>query len=603
LGQDLDRARLLRAGGKAGELVEHSIQRNSPLECAVRYVALACDYDGTLATNGRVGDDAVAALDRVPGSNRKLILVTGRELDDLQRVFPRLDLFDRVVVENGALLYRPANREEEILSERPPEAFVTALRARGVQPLAVGRVIVATTHPNEAAVLEVIRELGLELQVIFNKGSVMVLPPSVNKASGLHAALSELGLSAHNAVSVGDAENDHALLGLCECGVAVANALPLLKERADFVTASDHGAGVIELIDRLLADDLRSLKLRPGRHQILLGKREDGHEVSLPAYGPTILCAGPSESGKSTIATGFVERLAERGYQFCLIDPEGDYEAFAGAVVLGDHQRPPSAEEVLQLLADPDQSVIVNLLGVRLIERPGYLAGLLPGLQDLRNTVGRPHWIVVDEAHHVFPSEWDVSRFVQLQKLESMILVTVEPDRLAGSVLQAVDTLIAVGENADATIRAFASTIGAPVPCLPVASPGGNALVWLRHTDLPPFLVTTVPPHAEHQRHRRKYAQGDLGAGDSFFFRGPDGRLHLRAQNLTLFIQLADGVDDATWLYHLRRGDYSRWFRAAIKDKSLADAAASIEQDRALSAAESRARICAAIEERYTLPA
>jgi HAD superfamily hydrolase (TIGR01484 family) len=570
----------------------------------LRYVALACDYDGTLATHGYVGDDVIAALERVPASARKLILVTGRELADLRSVFPRLDLFDRVVVENGALLYRPGNHEEELLSEQPPEAFVIALRARGVHPLSVGRVIVATSHPNEATVLDVIRELGLELQVIFNKGAVMILPPSVNKASGLHAALDELGMSAHNAVGIGDAENDHALLGLCECGVAVANALPLLKERADFVTAGEHGAGVVELIDRLLADDLRSLAPHHGRHQIALGQREDGREVSLSAYGPAILCAGPSESGKSTIATGLVERLAARGYQFCLIDPEGDYEAFAGGVVLGDHQRPPSAEEVLELLGDPDQSVIVNLLGVRLIDRPGYLAGLLPGLQELRNTVGRPHWIVVDEAHHVFPSDSDVSRGLGLQQVESMILVTVEPGRLAGNVLHAVDTAIAVGDKADATIRAFARAIGAAPPPLPAVAPtAGNALVWLRQAENPPFVVKPVSPHAEHQRHRRKYALGDLGQGDSFYFRGPDGKLNLRAQNLTLFIQLAEGVDDETWLFHLRRDDYSRWFRVAIKDKSLADVAAAIEQDPALSAAESRARIAAAIEERYTLPA
>jgi HAD superfamily hydrolase (TIGR01484 family) len=570
----------------------------------VRYVALACDYDGTLATNGHVGDDVVTALERVRGSERKLLLVTGRELEDLRSVFPRLDLFDRVVVENGALLYRPASREEELLSELPPAAFVDALRDRGVQPLLLGRVIVATTHPNEAVVLEVIRELGLELQVIFNKGSVMVLPPSVNKGSGLHAALRELGLSAHNAVGVGDAENDHALLALCECGVAVENGLPLLKERADLVTRGDHGQGVIELVDRLVADDLRSLELTSGRHQLRLGTRDDGREVSLPAYGPTILCVGQSGSGKSTIATGLVERLAEHGYQFCLIDPEGDYEAFAGGVVLGDHQRPPSAEEVLQLLGEPDQSVIVNLLGVRLIDRPAYLAALLPKLQAIRNTVGRPHWIIVDEAHHVLPSEAGGSHVIGMPKLESMILVTVEPDRLAGNVLQGVDTAIAVGDEAGATIQDFARAIGVESPPLPAVAPtAGDALVWLRRSEDLPFVVKTIPPHAEHQRHRRKYALGDLGQDDSFYFRGPDDKLHLRAQNLMLFIQLADGLDDETWQFHLRRYDYSRWFREAIKDKSLADVAAVIEQDPSLSAAESRARIAAAIEERYTLQA
>jgi hypothetical protein len=225
----------------------------------MRYLALATDYDGTLATDGRVDEETLAALDRLRDSGRKLIMVTGRHLDDLLNVFPHLNLFEWAVVENGALLYRPATQEEKSLGEPPPEEFIKALQERGVDPLAVGRVIVATWHPHEDTVLEVIRTLGLEHQVIFNKDAVMVLPPGINKASGLSAALEEMGLSPHNAVGVGDAENDHSLLSLCKCGVAVANALPMLKERADFVTKGARGAGVVELIDMLIASDLEEL--------------------------------------------------------------------------------------------------------------------------------------------------------------------------------------------------------------------------------------------------------------------------------------------------------------------------------------------------------
>jgi HAD superfamily hydrolase (TIGR01484 family) len=117
------------------------------------------------------------------------------------------------------------------------------LQQRGVAPLSCGRVIVATWHPHETTVVEVIRELGLELQIIFNKEAVMVLPSGINKATGLRVALDSLGLSPHNVVGVGDAENDHAFLSLCECAVAVANALPMVQERADWTTSHDHGPG------------------------------------------------------------------------------------------------------------------------------------------------------------------------------------------------------------------------------------------------------------------------------------------------------------------------------------------------------------------------
>src|SRR5262245_30324507 len=168
---------------------------------AMRYLVLAADFDGTLASDGRVAATTVDALERFAATGRKLVLVTGRELDELLAIFPGVGVFDRVVAENGALLYRPETRERAALGDPPPAAFVRELERRGVAPLSVGRSIVATVHPNERVVLDTIRDLGLELHVIFNKGAVMVLPAAVNKASGLKAALGELGLSLRNAVA------------------------------------------------------------------------------------------------------------------------------------------------------------------------------------------------------------------------------------------------------------------------------------------------------------------------------------------------------------------------------------------------------------------
>ena len=239
----------------------------------MRYLALATDYYGTIAHHGKVDGPTLAALERARQTGRRRVLVSGRELEDLQKTFDRLDLFDAAVLENGALIYRPATREETALGPPPPPAFVEELRRRGVGPVSVGRVIVATWEPHEKTVLEVIRDQGREMQVIFNKGAVMILPSGVNKASGLAAALEELGLSPHNTVGIGDAENDHAFLALCECSAAVANALPALKERADLVMSGARGAGVEELIEHLLADDLAGAAERLHRHAIRLGRR------------------------------------------------------------------------------------------------------------------------------------------------------------------------------------------------------------------------------------------------------------------------------------------------------------------------------------------
>jgi len=225
----------------------------------MRYHVLATDYDGTLAHEGKVDQLTVDALNRLVASGRQLLLVTGREVKELLAVFPEVPMFALVVAENGAVLYRPATNEETVLCDPPPAEFVRTLQARGVAPLSVGRVIVAAWQPHETTVLQAIRDLGLEMQIIFNKHAVMVLPSGVNKATGLSAALTEMRLAPEDVVGVGDAENDHAFLGMCGCSAAVANALPAVKAEADIVLQKDHGAGVAELIDRMIENDLAGL--------------------------------------------------------------------------------------------------------------------------------------------------------------------------------------------------------------------------------------------------------------------------------------------------------------------------------------------------------
>jgi hydroxymethylpyrimidine pyrophosphatase-like HAD family hydrolase len=570
----------------------------------MRYLALAVDYDGTLASDGQVAAPTVAALRRLAATGRKLVLVTGRQLDELVAIFPEIGVFDRVVAENGALLYCPATREQQPLAKPPPFAFVRELKRRGVDPLAVGKTIVATVKPNETAVLAAIRDLGLELQVIFNKRAVMVLPASVNKASGLAAALRALGLSARNAVAIGDAENDHALLRSAEYGVAVANAVPMLQRDADRTSTRDHGAAVIELVEQLIADDLRSAQPRAPRRRVLLGTRADGREANIAAAWTSLLVAGASGSGKSTLATGVLERLRAEGYQFCVIDPEGDYEGLADAIVFGSAERGPTAAEVLTALENPDADVVVNLVGLPLGDRPAFFLALLPRLQALRAKAGRPHWILVDEAHHLLPRESDPAPAVVTPDLTGMIYVTVHPDAVAPSVLQTIDAIAALGDAPDAAIRQFAAAALLDTPLIDGERlEQGEALLWLKETGKPAVKIKIAPSHLERRRHRRKYAQGELPPDRSFYFRGPNGKLNLRAQNLMLFVQVADGVDDETWLHHLRQRDYSRWMRSCIKDEALAGAVARVEAAYSANAAESRARIRAAVEEHYTLPA
>src|SRR5260370_20717154 len=259
----------------------------------------------------------------------------------------------------------------------------------------------------------------------------MVLPAGVNKATGLIVALEEMGLSPHNTVGIGDAENDHAFLGLCECSAAVANALPVVKEEVDIVTRGERGAGVTELIDELQATDLRACDQTLARHHLLLGTRDNGAEMRISPYGMNLLIAGTSGSGKSTGATGLLERRGEQKYQFCVIDPEGDYENFAGATTLGNAERSPTIDEVLQLMKNPQTSVVANLVGLPIVDRPSFLLTLLPRLEEMRARTGRPHCLLLDETHHLLPASWQPGALVLPHGFSGMIGITVHPKMIA----------------------------------------------------------------------------------------------------------------------------------------------------------------------------
>jgi HAD superfamily hydrolase (TIGR01484 family) len=490
----------------------------------MRYLALATDYDGTLARDGRIDDAVIAALESIRATGRKLILVSGRILKDLEQVFARIDLFDMVVVENGAMLYWPADGSKTRATSKIPRRFIEELKARGVSPLDEGDVIVATWEPNEGKVLSTIRDLGLELDVIFNKGAVMILPAGVNKGTGLRAALKELQLSVHNVVGIGDAENDHAFLQICECSAAVANALASIKERVDLVMTAEHGAGVIELIQQLEADDLVSLLPRLKRHNLRLGTDRTGQPVGVAPFSPNIMLAGTSGSGKTTLATGILEQLGARGYQFCLFDPEGDYEGFAGPIETGSVARAPNPEEIIKALQQPERSVSINLLGVPLGARPAFLARMIPKLQVLRERYGRPHQLIIDESHHLLPRDSDLPIW---DSVGGTVFITVEPNTVAQHPLQSVDVLVATGETAQPTIEKFARAIEATIPEQSISALNdGDALVWDRRIASAPIVIRPQRGTKLGQRHRRKYAEAELPEDRSFYFRGPERKLN-----------------------------------------------------------------------------
>jgi hypothetical protein len=202
------------------------------------------------------------------------------------------------------------------------------------------------------------------------------------------------------------------------------------------------------------------------------------------------------------------------------------------------------------------------------------------------------------------PADWRPTDIALPQQFHGVILLSINPAAIAKSALQLVETLIIKGDQPREMLREFAQAVSIDPPDAGVETvPVDAALLWRRQGDDAPLLVRIEPNKTERKRHLRKYAEGVLGQDRSFYFRGPEGKLKLRARNLIAFTDLADGVDEDTWLFHWRRGEVSEWVRTCIKDPALADKVAAIEHEDPDNAMATRQRVRELIEATYTLPA
>ena len=423
----------------------------------------------------------------------------------------------------------------------------------------------------------------------------MIMTTSIYKDSGLQVLLEKINLSEHNSVAVGDAENDSAMFKVAECAVAVSNALPSLKETVDWVTEGDHGTGVGELIDELIANDLSEVSGKLTRHFLQLGTIQEDKPFLLNPYRSGILLSGVSGGGKSTFTVAVTESLNKNNYQYCLIDPEGDYVELPDAIVIGNGKALPTIEEIAGMLKSPKQSVVISLLSVALADRPALFARLLASIVDLRKLYGHPHWLLVDEAHHLVPPGVDDSLFADLN---NFMLISYSPDKMCSDIVNKVGMVITLGDNAAYPIEQFCKVRKIDPPKnIPTLQKGEACIYDLEAKNTKPFVIKVNEPQQMQQRHKRKYATGDMG-DNSFIFTGKAGKLKLKANNLVMFAHIAEGIDDATWKFHLHNGDYTNWFKDTVHDDELAGISEEAEKEKI--AEESKKKILAYINQKYT---
>jgi hydroxymethylpyrimidine pyrophosphatase-like HAD family hydrolase len=549
----------------------------------MKFGVLALDYDGTIARDGSMDSDVRAAIAEVRARGIAVVIATGRILSELKQVAGDLQFVDAVVAENGAVLDFP-NGHSRLLGNSPSAAFLERLRLRNLD-FKVGQCVVELDAASALEVLTVIRELELPLALLFNRGRLMVLPQGVTKGIGLREALATLRLSVHNAIAIGDAENDHDLLAACEIGVAVSWGSQALQDIADEVLYGDGPSAVAAYI----RGSMMKVRLSPeriGKHRLSLGIAEDGSVLALAIRGRNALVAGDPRSGKSWVTGLACEQLILQGYSVCVIDPEGDYrtlESLPGVVVFGGDDPPPELPDLARVLRHPDMSAVIDLSHVPYQEKVDYLKSLLPMLAAIRRATGLPHRIVIDEAHY-FLHEPNVRELLDLT-LGAYTLVTYRMSDLHPDLRKAIEGVIVKRTTEPREIQTLLEMVGRKEIAsewkgIIASLEMGQAILLpgIEEAEGKLLKFELFPRLTSHVRHKAKYLDVRLLMEQGFVFTENGKYAGGPARTLKEFVSELASCPPAVLDGHAYRGDFSRWIADVFRDHFLASDIRKVEQ-------------------------
>ena len=157
---------------------------------------------------------------------------------------------------------------------------------------------------------------------------------------------------------------------MSELAVAVPNALPQIKSLADTVI-QDQGIEPCEGFEKFLNDLINrrqpTYRQRPERRLVLGYTSEEA-----PVYLDPLMLVdsrigifGASSSGKSWLAGLITEELFKKGYQFCIVDPEGDYRGVAssthGLSINVTDEYVPSISELMNFMEWHGANMVVDM--------------------------------------------------------------------------------------------------------------------------------------------------------------------------------------------------------------------------------------------------
>jgi len=554
----------------------------------MKFLAIALDYDGTIASHDVLDAGVRRAIGELRAKDIIVLIVTGRIMSELRRVAGDLHFVDGVVAENGAVVEFTDSGYSRAFAPAPPAVFIDALRKEGI-PFNVGQAVIEADSYYGPAILAILQRLELPLALLFNRGRLMVLPQAISKATGLREAMKILRLSPHNAVAIGDGENDHELLQSCEIGIAVEWGSQFLKESADYVLPGRDPSAVADYV-RTLGNSSRLPPPVKPRRVLQLGHTDAGDSVALQIRGQNVLIAGDTKSGKSWVAGLLCEQMILYGYSLLILDPEGDYtslEALPGVTVYGGKDPLPRPRELLRSLRHADVSIVIDLSHTSYEDKLDYVRTLLPGLALLRRRTGLPHRIVVDEAHYFLHGQ-DVRELLDLE-LGSYTFVTYRSSHLHASLLSSAEVIIATRESDPrevAELRALCCEDGSEAGLAEWVNVLGS-LVTGEAVTLPRTLeagrdlrrVHLVPRLTPHVRHAAKYVDIPVPEKEQFVFWVGNHASGERARTLRQFLNAIERRSASELDGHLRREDFSTWIGNVFGDYALAEVVCRIERD------------------------
>ncbi len=545
----------------------------------MRLRVIATDYDGTIAIDGLLDPAVREAIAHARKRGVLVVIVTGRILSELRDVADGLDFVDGVVAENGAVVALP-NGHVTVLGASPPLSLITKLTERGID-FKVGRCVVEMEADFADVAISLIREMELPLAITFNRGRMMLLPPSISKSSGLRHLLGTLNVSVHNAIGIGDAENDHELLTCCEHGVAVSWGSERLKESADFVLEGDGPEAVAGYIERI-SSDIRLPAETSTYRKVILEEIEGRTPFQMAIRSRNVLIAGDTKSGKSWLAGLLVEQQILKGYTVYAFDPEGDYSSLASlpnTLVLGGGRMLPQGDD-LKLLLQQGLSVVLNLSHLEHHEKCKYICHHLPLVANHRRDQGIPHRIFLDECHY-FLNCLPPGQLLDFQ-LDGYTLVTYRPSQLPAEVLGAIDVVAATRLAQSSEVDVLRDLLDDKSDEYIDSHDWYGQLANLGITEaalLPPtreaggrirrFVV--APRLTNHVRHQTKYFDVPVSKQHEFVFTDNGHSIGESAATLRGLAEAALRVQANVLTNHCRHHDFSRWIADVFCDRDLAN--------------------------------